>query len=158
MGIVKTVLTELTCNCSRVQYADGVLLLVEAAISPKHTSEIVQQLDALRSSSNTKKKQRYYDLADRFEQLAAYGKLEQPLEMRPLEGELWEIKTSEDRVPFYRVDPSMTNQNRMAVRLTHQFAKATGKTPWGTTPAKHINRGRWIIEGDKAHGKRTSEA
>ena len=98
MGIVETVPVGLTCSCTRVVYAEGAVLTVEAAISPNHTSEIVEQLRSLRQSSNAKKRSRYYDLEERFEQLASYGKLEQPVEMRVLVGELWEIKTSEELV------------------------------------------------------------
>lgn len=150
MGIVQTVPVEQTCGqCLRVEFDDGLVLVVEAAISPDHTSEVVGQLAALRDSRNVKRRQRHADLVDRFEQLSAYGKLEVPLEMRELEGELWEIKTAEDRVPFRWFDVSPTHKR--AVRLTHQFAKATGKTQWGTTPRKHIDRGLWIVKGDKTH-------
>lgn len=101
MGIVQTVPDGQTClECGREVFAQAVILMVEGARDPTGNSEIVEQLHALRDSKNRKNRERFYDLEERFEQLAAYGRLEEPRQMRQLRGTLWEIKTGSDRVPF----------------------------------------------------------
>lgn len=148
MGIVQTVPSSQKCQeCGREVFAQAVILIVEGARDPSGHSEIVDQLTALRDSKNRKNRERFYDLEERFEQLAAYGKLEEPRQMRQLRGNLWEIKTGRDRVPFYFKMASASHQQ--AARLTHLFEKATGKTADGKTPRQHLDHGEWVMNGDR---------
>lgn len=137
-------------ECLREIFADGMDLVVEAARDSEGNSRVVGQLHELRDSGNSKKRTRFYDLEERFEQLAAYGRLEAPREMNQLDGPLWEVKTANDRVPFYF--RSVMAAHRRAARLTHHFPKATGRTAEGRTPRKHIDRGNWIMKGDQNDG------
>jgi len=137
-------------ECPRVTFASGAVLSVESTIDPNGMSQVIDQLEALRKSSNRRKRERHSDLKFRFEQLAAYGELEVPREMRKLGPELLEIKTADDRVPFYFLVAS--NRHVRAARLTHQFEKSTGRTAAGKTPRKHLNLANWIMKGDRDHG------
>jgi len=150
-GIVMTVQSQsgITCACGRYMYKNGTALIVEAAKDPNGASVIIAQLEALRTSKNRKKRQRYEDLNERFRILAAYGELEIPGEMRPIRDELWEIKTASDRVPFYRGPASKTH--KQFARLAFWFEKAKGKTQQGKMPQKLINKGLWIVKADAAH-------
>lgn len=155
MGIVQTVLSEENCSqCGRVAFAQAVCLVVEGAIDVNGHSPVVSELLALRDSKNKRKRARYYDLQERFDQLAAYGTLEEPLQMNVLRENLWEVKTSTDRVPFYWMEANAIHQR--AVRLTHHFEKATGRTAQGAIPRGQIDRGVWVMKGDKAHDKTDS--
>lgn len=141
--------TEIRCDtCARLVYKNGVALVVEAGIDPTGNSPIIAQLESMRHSSRAKIRDRYADILVRFAELANYGSLDIPGEMRPLVGELWEIKTSEDRVLFYDRKPSA---HKRAIRVLHQFMKSSGKTSQGKTPRNVLDRGTWIMKGDMRH-------
>ena len=140
---------DVSCShCGRHLYKSGITLVVEAAVDPDGASVIVQQLRQLSQSPRRAVQQRWEDLNERFVQLAIYGELEIPREMRNIEDELWEIKTSEDRVLFYE---RVASGHPRSVRLAYLFGKTKGKTPQGKMPAKHIRKGLWIVRGDAAH-------
>lgn len=82
-----------------------------------------------------------------FEEWAQVGRLEIPLQQRQLRDELWEVKTSALRFPYYE-DRDSTH-GRYA-RLTHGFEKDIGKTREGKTPRHHIDLGLWMIREDRA--------
>jgi hypothetical protein len=127
-----------------------VTLVVEAAVSPERTSEIIEQLREMNASGKRRLRERHQDILERFAQFAAYGQLEIPGEMRQLREDLWEIKTSEDRVPFYRRAP---DGHRLAARVMFVFAKAKGKTAENKAPRWVFDRGEWYMKGDQAIGK-----
>lgn len=142
---------EIACeSCGRISYKRGVQAHVEAAVNPEGIAEVVSQLAAYRHSPKEALRRRYFDLEERFTQMALYGKVEVPSEMRALDGELWELKTSEDRVPFYR---SRGGGHPLAIRLLFLFAKATGKTSDGKTPPRYTRHGNWVMKGDEQIGK-----
>lgn len=123
---------------------------VEAAINPEGKSEIVDGLQEMSDSRDKRRRERYQDIMERFSLFATYGGLEIPDEMRELRGPLWEFKTSEDRVPFYR---RSVNGHRLAARVMFVFAKSGGKTAQGKTPRWVFDRGDWYMKGDQGIGK-----
>lgn len=151
VGIVQTVPTQKSCGgCGRFLYADDLCLSVETAIDKTKSSPAHDDLSSMRSSSKSAIRDRYYDLEDRFEQYSAYGKLEVPREMREIPQGLWEIKTAQDRVPFYAV--KATGDHRRSIRLLSVFQKKKGKTAEGKIPRNQVDRAVWVREGDKKHG------
>lgn len=129
-------------SCGRICYERGVLM-IEAARVSDDTPPVQAFLEwLLREHPN--------DLADvlmRFEELARTGQLTIPYEMRALIDGIWEIKTSEVRIPFFWLQQP---HNSTAVRLTHGFMKSKGRTAEGRTPRKHINKAKWVREVDLA--------
>jgi len=91
---------------------------------------------------------RYADLLYRFETFALTGELDVPRELRHLVGEIWEIKTSRDRVPFYKVKHAGQSDGLVA-RLTHGFEKRKGRTVDGKIPRKHLDKAAWIAREDQ---------
>lgn len=141
----------MTCDeCGRRAFKTGMAATIEAAVSPTGVSEIVDQLEAMLTSRNKHLQERYDDIMERFSIFSAYGRLEVPGEMRELAGELWEFKTGEDRVPFYRRSPS---GHRLAARVMFVFAKAKGKTSDGKAPRWVFTKGAWYMKGDEGIGK-----
>lgn len=136
-------------ECKRFLIETGAILAVEAARGPQKASQVVDELKRLRDARSPAKKRRYADLVERFKSLASYGKLESPREMRWIEDETWEIKTSEDRIPFYWKDA--TERHMKAVRLTHQFEKRFGKTSEGKMPRRQKDHAAWLIRKDREH-------
>lgn len=152
MSIVLTGRDDRVCvECGRHLYKRGVVLSVEAAIDPNGDSPVVAPLESLRNSRKKVHNQRYYDLMERFAQLSAYGKLEVPRQMNQIGRDgLWEVKTSEDRVPFYFAEAKITHHR--AARLTHFFEKRLGKTAQGQIPRAQQDKAEWIAKGDNAIG------
>ena len=136
-------------DCGRVALARGTSLRVEGAWNNERHAPVLSQLEELRLSRRRGDATRYEDLMDSFERLAIYGVLEPTIQWRQLEGELWEIKTAEDRVPAYVRPADRTHVK--AVRLSHLFQKKFGKTAEGRTPRKHITKGLWMMGKDREH-------
>jgi hypothetical protein len=124
-------------------------MAVEAAIDASGGSPVIDELGALRGATNRNKRARYQDLLERLEQYANYGDLDIPTELRQIQGDIWEIKTAEDRILFYRTEAS--NHHRSTVRLLYAFAKSKGKTVEGKIPPAYIRRAEWVMKGDRAH-------
>jgi hypothetical protein len=140
-----------TCEtCGRRVFKTGVVATIEAAVNPDRKSEIVDELAEMNSSPDKRLRERYQDIMERFSLFSAYGQLEIPDEMRELRGALWEFKTSEDRVPFYR---RSVNGHRLAARVMFVFAKSGGKTAQGKAPRWVFDRGEWYMKGDQGIGK-----
>ena len=149
MSIVATVPAEEACpTCGRLVFADGLVLSVEGAWNPQHICEAQVGLLLLRNSRNKKQRARYFDLIERFEQLAAYGELDEPLQMNYLRDDLWEIKTPHDRIPFFFV--AATAEHVRSARLAQVFEKKTGRTAEGAMPRNQFDRAFWILRGDRS--------
>lgn len=151
-SIVMTVpaLNRSTCSvCGRPVFADGVASVVEGGLDDARNCPVHEQLERMRTSSKRSMRDRYSDLAVRFRDFADFGALEIPGEMRQLKGELWEIKTSEDRILFYEVKPA---GHKRAIRILDCFEKKFNKTPQGKAPRKIFDRGDWMIRRDKSYG------
>lgn len=134
-------------ECGRKKFEHGRSLAVEAAWSDVKAAPAAEQYERMRTSRNKRERERWADLQSRFEYLSIYGELEPVREWRFLQGDLWEIKTANDRAPAY--ETKATNRHVRTVRVTHIFAKKTGKTADGKTPRKHLNFGEWMIRMDK---------
>lgn len=109
--------------------------------------EPVEEFLANLYQSRSKRKRRYAsDIAILFEEWARLGRLEIPMQQRQLQGDLWEVKTSAVRLPYYEF---LDAGHGPTARLTHGFEKDTGKTAEGKTPRRHITKGLWMIEEDR---------
>lgn len=96
--------------------------------------------------SSRRKRRSLDDLVILMEEWAQYGELQVPLQQRQLRGDLWEIKTSELRFPYYELADA---EHGRIVRLTHGFEKDFGRTVDAKCPRKHIDMGLWMIEEDR---------
>lgn len=97
---------------------------------------------------SSKRKRRYLeDLAILFEEWVQHGRLQIPRQQRQLRGDLWEIKTSQLRFPYYE---TADGSHGRTARLTHGFEKDFGRTIEAKCPRKHIDMGQWMIEEDRA--------
>lgn len=119
-------------------------------MSPARTSQAADELEKMRTSSSKRMRERHEDIMVRFRQYAAWGQLDVPDQLRQLRGELMEIKTAEDRVPFYK---RSVDGHRLAARVMFVFEKAKGKTREGKTPRWVFDRGEWYMKGDRELGK-----
>ncbi|MFC5182473.1 hypothetical protein [Actinomadura harenae] len=108
--------------------------------------QATEYLLGLATARSKRKRRQAFDVAILLEELGATGVLENPLQHRQLEGELWELKTTELRLPYYEL---MDAEHGRIARITHVFEKAKGKTAEGKIPRAHIRRGLAIIEEDR---------
>jgi hypothetical protein len=140
-------------TCNHPQHSKGVCFAIEAAKNPEGVFEADLYLQDLHLAKiRSQKRRRLADLLIRFEQLASNGSLDIPLELRQLRGAIWEIKTAQDRLPFFYSDHD--GASRGAVRLTHGFMKDKGKTAQGKTPRKQIDHAEWIyVKGAEQDGR-----
>lgn len=139
------------CRCGRHVEASGVVQSVEDAIAPDKQERAYQFLRSLQSDHGSsrareRRQQRYADLIDRLDVFSSTGKLQPKRQLRHILGEIWEIKTAEDRLLFYNSDH--TCRSSRIVRLTNGFAKAFGKTAEGKIPQRHIRAAEWVRDHD----------
>lgn len=136
-------------ECGRWVYAVGGALGIEEAVSRDGNSQVGEYLADLQNSGDRAKQQRFEDIAERFEYYSIYGKLEPKRQLRHLQGEIWEIKTAEDRILFFEM--VATNRHARVARLTNCCEKSKSKTAAGKLPVKHIRKAVAIREIDTGH-------
>lgn len=141
-----TVRKEECPRCGRSCYQNGPAMTIEAARTQEGHEPVEEFLTKLYKSRSKKKRRYAADAALLLEEWARLGRLDIPMRQRQLRGELWEVKTSAIRMPYYEFPDA--EHGRMA-RLTHGFEKDIGKTAEGKTPSRHINMGLWMIAEDR---------
>lgn len=136
------------CGCGRYEEASGPALRVEDAIDGKGEAQAYRYLRTLEAARKPRILERYAALIYRLETYADTGALDIPRELRKLTDEVWEIKTAEDRLPFYATSHDGAKEGTIA-RLTHGFEKRFGKTAEGRITGKQLNLAKWIVREDK---------
>jgi hypothetical protein len=129
-------------------YADGGSLTIEQAWSNDEPAQAMEYLERLQGGTRTER-MRFSDVLARFEQYSIYGQLEPRRQLRFLAGDIYEIKTAEDRILFYEI-PASTGHKR-AVRVTNACEKGKSKTAEGKLPRKHLERAFGIERLDRSH-------
>ena len=135
-------------ECGRWMFADGGALVIELAITRDLPGQAWSYLAALQASNRRADQQRFEDIAERFEHYSIYGELEPKVQLRHLEGDIWEIKTAEDRILFFHTD---ANGHKRAARVTNCCEKSKSKTQQGKLPVKHIRLAGAIQKVDRSH-------
>lgn len=138
------------CICGRFEEAQGPARHIEDAINGHGHQEAYAFLRRLEGSRKRGDRDRYADILVRFEQYAEFGELDVPRELNHLVGDLWEIKTASDRLPFF--SHSHAGKHEQTVRLTHGFEKSKGRTAQGRIPRKHLDRAAWVMRSDRERG------
>jgi hypothetical protein len=127
--------------CGRKIYAQGSARVIEAARTLEGEEPAEEYLAKLEKSRRPAALRRLADVAIVLNEYAREGRLRIPLEMNHLQGDLWEIKVGDTRLPFYELNDAL--HDTIATRLTHGFKKGQWPTPKG-----EIRKGRWIIGQD----------
>lgn len=136
-------------SCQRWLYADGLSLVIEQATGDDEGQALAYLSDLYHAKSKAKRL-RFEDVVARFEVYSIYGDLEPKRELRHLEGNVWEIKTPQDRVLFFEIGP--TDVHRRAARVTNCCEKRVSVTAEGRLPAHHIRKAQAIERKDQHHG------
>lgn len=121
-------------------------MAIEAARDREGDQPAVSFLLGFADSKSKKKRRIAADVEALFEDWSTGVVLEPKTRQRHLEGDLWEVKTPDVRLPYYEVvDP---DHGRLA-RLTHGFLKDFGRTIDGKCPPKQIRKGLYMMKEDK---------
>ena len=119
------------------------MITIEAARTQDGREPVEEFLAKLLKS---RRKRRYLaEVMILFEDWARLGDFNDTLRQRELRDDLWEVKTSHLRFPYYE----LRDEHGRVARLTHGFDKEFGKTVDGKAPRKHFDRGLWGIEEDR---------
>ncbi|MEV5573882.1 hypothetical protein AB0L06_27905 [Spirillospora sp. NPDC052269] len=120
--------------------------MIEAARDRECVERAAEYLFGLAAARSKRRRRQAFDVAVLLEEFGANGELENPFQHRRLDGELWEFKTKDLRLPYYEL---LDAEHGRIARVTHVFEKAKGKTAEGKTPRAHIRRGLAILEEDR---------
>lgn len=118
------------CVCGRTALMEGAINSVEASWDRYGEEPAVRGLVELRDSRSQKKRERYDNLAYRIVRYARDGHLKVPRELNRLSEQIEELKTSDDRLLFFRLEEEPGLKGRR-VRLTHLYKKGTQRAPRG---------------------------